>query len=96
MPIFVLFNGDVPFANFSIVNLFSTVPLAIILGLFLGKSLGAFSFAWVTIKLKWSRLPLNSNFWHLLEYSYQSIGCDGANVKSIKYNQNHKTKKCKP
>ena len=62
LPIFVIFNGGIPFNEFSFETFFSPVPLGIALGLFLGKSIGVFTIVWLAIKLKFARLPAGSNW----------------------------------
>ena len=42
--------------------MFGPVPLGIILGLFVGKQLGVFSFSWLAIKLKLAELPKDSGW----------------------------------
>lgn len=66
LPIFVIFNGGIPFNEFSAETFFTSVPLGIALGLFLGKSLGVFSIVWLAIKLNFAKLPAGSNWRQLL------------------------------
>ncbi len=62
LPIFVIFNGGISFREFSFETFFSSVPLGIALGLFLGKSLGVFSIVWLAIKLNCASMPAGSNW----------------------------------
>ena len=57
LPLFAFANAGVPLAGMTIKALFEPVSLGIILGLFVGKQLGVFSFAWLAIKLKLATLP---------------------------------------
>lgn len=65
LPIFCFANAGVSFAGMPIDELFSSVPLGIILGLFLGKQLGIFSATWLAVKLGWAPMPKGAN-WVLL------------------------------
>ena len=57
LPLFAFANAGVPLAGMTIKALLEPVSLGIILGLFIGKQLGVFSFAWLAIKLKLASLP---------------------------------------
>jgi NhaA family Na+:H+ antiporter len=57
LPLFAFVNGGVALQNFSFSSLLEPVPLGIMLGLFVGKQVGVFAFAWITIKSGISRLP---------------------------------------
>lgn len=57
MPVFAFANAGVVFDFSGGISMFSGVTLSIMLGLLLGKSLGIFSFTWLAIKLRVSRLP---------------------------------------
>ena len=57
LPVFAFANAGVPLAGMTIEALLEPVSLGIIAGLFIGKQLGVFSFAWLAIKLKLARLP---------------------------------------
>ncbi len=69
LPIFVLFNGGVPFAGFSFGRLLQPLPLGIGMGLFVGKSIGVFVCCWLAIKLRFARLPAQSNYRQLFGVS---------------------------
>lgn len=69
LPIFVFFNGGVPFAGFSWMHLFSAVPLGIALGLFIGKTLGVFFCCWLLLKTNIARLPGDANYRQLFGVS---------------------------
>ena len=69
LPIFVLFNGAVPFAGFNVAELTKPLALGISLGLFVGKTFGVFSCCWIAIKLGLARLPSHSTYRQLLGVS---------------------------
>ncbi|MFK5986488.1 MAG: Na+/H+ antiporter NhaA [Pseudomonadota bacterium] len=62
IPIFAFVNAGVDITQISVDQMLNSVPLGIILGLFLGKQLGVFGFSWIAIKLKWAELPTDSNW----------------------------------
>jgi NhaA family Na+:H+ antiporter len=57
LPLFAFANAGVPLAGMTVKALLEPVSLGIILGLFVGKQLGVFSFAWLAIRLKFASLP---------------------------------------
>lgn len=57
LPVFALANAGVSLAGFTLAALFSSVPLGIMLGLFVGKTVGVFSLVWCGVRLRWTRLP---------------------------------------
>ena len=56
MPVFAFANAGVSFAGMSLSVLLEPVPLGIMLGLFVGKQLGAFTFAWIAVKSGMAKL----------------------------------------
>jgi len=54
MPLFALMNAGF---SFNQVNVFNSVTLGIIAGLFLGKQIGVLSFSWIAIRTGLARLP---------------------------------------
>ena len=57
MPLFAFANAGVSFAGLGLAALADGVTTGIAAGLFLGKQLGAFGFAWAAIRLGLARLP---------------------------------------
>ncbi|MGH7003191.1 MAG: Na+/H+ antiporter NhaA [Alphaproteobacteria bacterium] len=57
VPIFGFANAGVSFGGVSLSNLADPVPLGVAAGLFIGKQLGVFSFAWLAIKLHLAERP---------------------------------------
>jgi NhaA family Na+:H+ antiporter len=57
LPLFAFVNAGVALDNFSFGSLLGPVPLGIMLGLIVGKQLGVFAFAWITIRSGVARLP---------------------------------------
>ncbi len=62
LPLFAFVNAGVDVRNISFNLMAGSVPLGIILGLFLGKQLGVFGFSWLAIKFKLAKLPAESNW----------------------------------
>ena len=57
LPVFAFANAGVPLEGLTLSSLIEPVPLGIAAGLFLGKQLGVFGFAWAAVKLRLARLP---------------------------------------
>jgi NhaA family Na+:H+ antiporter len=64
-PIFGFANAGVSFAGLNASILLEPVPLGIALGLFLGKQIGVFAFAWAAIRADLADLPANSTWTQL-------------------------------
>ena len=62
LPVFAFANAGVSLEGLSITDLLQPIPLGIMLGLFVGKQLGVFSFAWLAVKLGLARLPSGVDF----------------------------------
>jgi len=62
LPLFAFVNSGVNVTQISLNQMAGPVPLGIMLGLFVGKQLGVFDFAWLAIKLKLADLPKDSNW----------------------------------
>ena len=69
MPLFAFANAGVSLEGLSFSSLLSTVPLGILLGLFLGKQIGVFLFSYTAIKFGFAQLPNKSNW-----LSFYSVG----------------------
>ena len=65
LPLFAFVNAGVNFTEISFNQMSGSVPLGIMLGLFIGKQVGVFGFSWIAIKLKIAKLPQDSNWLHL-------------------------------
>ncbi|NPA27830.1 MAG: Na+/H+ antiporter NhaA [Epsilonproteobacteria bacterium] len=65
LPLFAFVNAGVDLREISIEQLFTPVPLGIMLGLFIGKQLGVFLFSWSAIKLKIAKMPDRATFFQL-------------------------------
>lgn len=57
MPAFAFANAGVPLSGLSFTDLMEPVPLGIAAGLFVGKQLGVFAFAWAGVRIGLARLP---------------------------------------
>ncbi len=57
IPIFAFANAGVDLRGISLERFLDPVPIGIAMGLFLGKQLGVFGFAWLTIKAGFAQLP---------------------------------------
>ena len=57
MPLFAFANAGIPLEGMSPDSLLDPVPLGIITGLFIGKQIGVFGFAWLAAMLRLGRLP---------------------------------------
>lgn len=66
MPLFALSNTDIIFGNNTLRALQHPIGLGIIAGLVLGKVTGIVSFAYISIKLKLSSLPTDTNWRQLI------------------------------
>ncbi|NOX87455.1 MAG: Na+/H+ antiporter NhaA [Calditrichaeota bacterium] len=62
LPLFAFVNAGVNIGQISFSQMAGSVPLGIILGLFIGKQLGVFGFSWFAIKFKLAKLPKDSNW----------------------------------
>jgi NhaA family Na+:H+ antiporter len=62
VPIFGFANAGVSIAGMSPSLLLTPVPLGIVLGLFLGKQLGVFGFAWLAVRLGLGSMPARATW----------------------------------
>jgi NhaA family Na+:H+ antiporter len=65
MPVFALANTLIHFESGMVEGLGSSLGLGIITGLLVGKTVGIFSFSWLSVKLKWSQLPSGAGWSHI-------------------------------
>ncbi len=65
LPLFAFVNAGVNITEISLNQMSGSVPLGIMLGLFIGKQIGVFGFSWIAIKLKLAKLPESSNWMQL-------------------------------
>jgi Na+:H+ antiporter, NhaA family len=62
LPVFAFANAGINLAGMSLSKLLEPIPLGIMLGLFVGKQVGVFSFAWLAVKSGLARLPAGVSF----------------------------------
>ncbi|WP_313623632.1 Na+/H+ antiporter NhaA [Achromobacter sp.] len=62
VPVFGFANAGVSFAGLGLATLAQPVPLGVALGLFVGKQLGVFGFAWLAIKTGVATLPRHATW----------------------------------
>jgi NhaA family Na+:H+ antiporter len=62
LPVFAFANAGVNFDGLGLQALLEPIPLGILLGLFVGKQVGVFGFAWVAVKSGLARLPEGVTF----------------------------------
>jgi len=62
MPIFAFANAGVSLKGISLSTLLNPVPLGILCGLFFGKQIGVFLFAYLSVKFNLAQKPNNSNW----------------------------------
>jgi len=65
LPIFAFTNAGVNITEISLNQMSGSVPLGIMLGLFLGKQIGVFGLSWLVIKLGLAKMPEGSNWLQL-------------------------------
>ncbi|GAV21151.1 Na+:H+ antiporter, NhaA family [Mariprofundus micogutta] len=65
LPIFAFANSGLSMNNMGLEQLMHPVTIGIALGLFVGKQLGVFTFAWLAVKMGLASLPSNVN-WSLI------------------------------
>ncbi|NLI28757.1 MAG: Na+/H+ antiporter NhaA [Nitrospiraceae bacterium] len=65
LPLFAFVNAGLDLRELSLNEMTGTVPLGIMLGLFIGKQIGVFGFSWLCIRLGFASLPEGSRWRHL-------------------------------
>ena len=65
LPLFAFVNAGVNLKGISVGDMLNSVPLGIMLGLFIGKQVGVFGFSWIAIKLGLASLPKHSSWMQL-------------------------------
>ena len=60
VPLFGFANAGVSFAGASLQSLLQPVPFGIAMGLFVGKQVGVFAFAWLSIRLRLAEAPVGA------------------------------------
>ncbi|WP_062262044.1 Na+/H+ antiporter NhaA [Endozoicomonas arenosclerae] len=65
LPVFAFANAGLELSAKQIATLADPIPLGIMLGLFIGKQLGVFSFCWIAIKTGMAKMPVNTNWTQL-------------------------------
>jgi NhaA family Na+:H+ antiporter len=66
MPVFALANTNITLKKEMFAGLLSPLGLGIILGLFIGKTIGVTLFSWLAVKLKWANLPAGAGWKHII------------------------------
>ena len=69
MPLFAFANAGVSLEGINLSSLLKPVPLGILCGLFFGKQIGVFLFAYISVKLNIAQKPNNSNWMALYAVS---------------------------
>ena len=62
LPLFAFANAGVSLAGITFSDVIAPLPLGIALGLFIGKQIGVFAFAWVAVKIGIAKLPTGANW----------------------------------
>ena len=62
LPLFAFSNAGVTLTDVGLSSIFSPLPLGIILGLVVGKTLGVFGFSFIAVKVGIAQLPKHINF----------------------------------
>lgn len=62
LPLFAFVNSGLDLSGISLAQMSASVPLGIMLGLFVGKQVGVFLFSWLAIRFKLARLPEGSSW----------------------------------
>ncbi|MGE3319462.1 MAG: Na+/H+ antiporter NhaA [Candidatus Berkiella sp.] len=65
LPLFAFANSGINFEGVAFLQLLNPISIGVTLGLFVGKQLGVFLFAYLTIKFKFAKMPSHSNWLQL-------------------------------
>ena len=66
MPIFALVNTNITFESGMLAGLNSPLGYGIIIGLFVGKTIGVTFFSWFAVKIKLAKLPSGASWKHIM------------------------------
>jgi NhaA family Na+:H+ antiporter len=66
MPIFALANTNITFEKGMLAGLNSPLGYGIIIGLFVGKTIGVTFFSWLAVKIKLAKLPSGASWQHIM------------------------------
>jgi NhaA family Na+:H+ antiporter len=69
LPVFAFSNAGVVLAGVTLDTLLAPIPLGIILGLFVGKTIGVFGVSYLLIRVGWVKAPVGANTMQLLGIS---------------------------
>lgn len=69
LPVFAFSNAGVVLSGVTLDTLLAPIPLGIILGLFVGKTIGVFGVSYLLIRLGWVKAPAGANTMQLLGIS---------------------------
>lgn len=65
LPVFAFSNAGISFSNLNISDVLDSIPLGIILGLFVGKQIGVMLFVWLGIKLQLGEMSNGVTWKHI-------------------------------
>ncbi len=65
LPLFAFANSGLSVADMGVEEMLHPVTIGIALGLFIGKQLGVFTFAWLAVKVGFAKLPGKVNWSHI-------------------------------
>ncbi len=65
LPLFAFANAGISFGGLHLSAIFSSIPIGIALGLFLGKQIGVMAASWICVKTGLAKLPSYANWWQM-------------------------------